>query len=230
MRALQLPADAGPRDDGTGAERGSVAAGREPCRPSGNAASAAAPSLGPEHRGNGWRASMRSCSREGRGRRSSPSARAWFCLSSRAWCVGAEVGAERALRRPFVLRRSASGSARTVPRAPRPPAPRGQQRSSALYPWLSGAAGGERRARASPAAFGSVCGAGWAAPRRAAGARPGGDPGQLSAFGALVACRAPSRIWGEMRTLRSGVTVRHRTVGYVLAVRLSRCVRVVTEE
>lgn len=174
MRALQLPADAGPRDDGTGAERGSVAAGREPCRPSGNAASAAAPSLGPEHRGNGWRASMRSCSREGRGRRSSPSARAWFCLSSRAWCVGAEVGAERALRRPFVLRRSASGSARTVPRAPRPPAPRGQQRSSALYPWLSGAAGGERRARASPAAFGSVCGAGWAAPRRwgAAGGRP----------------------------------------------------------
>lgn len=130
VSALQLSAGTGLRDDDAAAERGSASAGREPCRPSGNAEPAAAPAPSPAARGNGWWASMRSCSREGRGRRrrSSQSARARFSPSARARCVGAEFGAQRALRRPLVLWWSARGSARIVLRAPRPPAPCGQQR------------------------------------------------------------------------------------------------------
>lgn len=66
--------------------------------------------------------------------------------------------------------------------------------------------------------------------RGAAGARPGGDPGRLSAFSAVVACRSPTRIWGEMPIPRSRVTVLHRAVVYLLAARLSRCIGMVTEE
>lgn len=173
---------------------------------------------------------MRSCSREGRGRRSSQSARARFSPSARARCVGAEFGAQRALRRPLVLWWSARGSARIVLRAPRPPAPRGQQR------FRSFACGcrGRQVERAAPGRHpppprpGRAAGLGVL--RGAAGARPGGDPGRLSAFSAVVACRAPTRIWGEMPIPRSRVTVLHRAVVYLLAARLSRCIGMVTEE
>lgn len=176
VSALQLSAGTGLRDDDAAAERGSASAGREPCRPSGNAELAAAPAPSPAARGNGWWASMRSCSREGRGRRSSQSARARFSPSARARCVGAEFGAQArspptvgaVVERPRV---SADSAARSPAASPARVAAVPE-----LCLRLSGTAGGESRSRASPtaSAAGSGCGAGCAAGRRwgSAGGRP----------------------------------------------------------